>query len=488
MELLEAIKNKAKIYMIGIKGTGMCAFAELLHTGGAKICGSDTSDVFYTDAILTNLHIPYTEGFCANNIPQDAEIVIHSAAYEAVTNVEVAEAKKRNLPLLKYTEALGEYSRLFYSTGICGVHGKTTTTAMAGTLLKALALPVKVLAGSAVGTFAGKETDARSTLNMGNKYFVAETCEYKKHFLSFYPSVIVLTSVESDHQDFFPTYNDIRDAFVEYAQKLPANGKLIYCADDAGAREVAALIKQERPGITFIEYGFKAAGAYKITNYDVDNEKISFNLEGFPVLWTLSVPGKHNALNAAAAFALTHTIMRQEGTDTTPQVLQKAAFALGEFYGSKRRCEIIGRAGGILFIDDYGHHPTAIKTTLAGIKEYYPNRRIIVSFMSHTYTRTAALLDEFAAAFESAGMVILHKIYASAREVYSGGITGRTLFEETKQKHDCVFYCEEPLDAAELLKETLRENDLFISMGAGDNWKLCRALFDYYKKSEKNKG
>ena len=479
MELCEAIKTQAKIYMIGIKGTGMCAFAELLHSSGAQICGSDTTDVFYTDVILKSLNIPYIEGFNAGNIPGDAKIVIHSAAYED-TNVEVAEAKKRNLPLLKYTEALGEYSRLFYSAGICGVHCKTTTTAMTGTLLRALALPAQILAGSAVGTFAKNKGEARSTLDLGNKYFVAETCEYKKHFLSFCPSIIVLTSVESDHQDFFPTYNDIRDAFVEYVQKLPANGRLIYCADDAGACDVAAEIKQQRSDIEFIEYGFKATGAYKITNYNVKNEKISFKLEGFNVLMNLTIPGNHNVLNAAAAFALTHSIMKQEGIDISRGVLKKLTIALGEFYGSKRRCEIIGSARGIIFIDDYGHHTTAIKTTLAGVKDFYPKRRIVLSFMSHTYTRTAALLDEFAGAFESADMVILHKIYPSAREVYTGGVSGIALFEKTKQKHDCVFYYEGPLDAVELLKGTLQKNDLFISMGAGDNWKLCRALFDYY--------
>ncbi|MDR1247683.1 MAG: UDP-N-acetylmuramate--L-alanine ligase, partial [Treponema sp.] len=148
-----------------------------------------------------------------------------------------------------------------------------------------------------------------------------------------------------------------------------------------------------------------------------------------------------------------------------------------------RRQEIIGEAGGILFMDDYGHHPTAVKATLEGIREFYPRRRIILSFMSHTYTRTAALLDEFAASVGSADRVVLHKIYGSAREAYQGGVSGRTLFEKTAALRDGVLYVEEPLEAAEPLKGILKPGDLFLTMGAGDNWKLGAALYDYYRKN-----
>jgi UDP-N-acetylmuramate--alanine ligase len=154
---------------------------------------------------------------------------------------------------------------------------------------------------------------------------------------------------------------------------------------------------------------------------------------------------------------------------------------LEEFSGSRRRSEIIGEAGGVLFMDDYGHHPTAIKTTLEGLREFYPRRRIVMSFMSHTYTRTAALLEDFAASFVGVEILVLHRIYPSARESYSGGVTGRTLFERVKAlpsaPRECL-YVEEPLEAVEPLREKLRPGDLFITMGAGDNWKLGRALYD----------
>jgi UDP-N-acetylmuramate--alanine ligase len=400
---------------------------------------------------------------------------VYSAAYSFDTNPEMAEARRRGIPLLKYTDALGSYSAAFDASGIAGVHGKTTTTALAGTMIRAVGLPARVLAGSAVSAFGGY-----STLNLGNKYFVAETCEYRKHFLAFHPRRIVLTSVEPDHQDFFPTYESIRDAFVEYGRLLPAGGDLIYCADDPGAAEVAGILDREGRSLGLLPYGFTVAGDFGLRSYRVSGERAFFEVRGFPGELRLRIPGRHIALDAAAALALTDTLVKAEGGwDRDKREALRAA--LEDFRGSRRRTEILGESGGILFMDDYGHHPTALRTTLEGLKEFYPRRRLIVSFMSHTYTRTAALLEEFAASFEKADMVILHKIYASAREAPAGGITGRTLFERTRALRGEVFYEEEPEDAAELLKGILRPGDLFITLGAGDNWKLGRLLLDYYK-------
>jgi UDP-N-acetylmuramate--alanine ligase len=209
---------------------------------------------------------------------------------------------------------------------------------------------------------------------------------------------------------------------------------------------------------------------------------------GFPLELDLRVPGRHEALDAAAALALTSSLVKKEfgsgeNDGWNDQRREQARAALDGFRGSKRRSEILGEEDGILFMDDYAHHPTAIHTTLEGLKCFYPSRRLIVSFMSHTYTRTASLLDEFASSFTQADMVILHKIYGSAREEYSGGVNGKTLFEKTKKLQDEVYYIDEPLDAAPLLKTTLKKGDLFITMGAGDNWKLSRNLYDYYREA-----
>jgi UDP-N-acetylmuramate--alanine ligase len=476
MDFQKALRSGAAVYFVGIKGTGMCALAELLFNSGVRVRGSDISEIFYTDAILRELGIPYVESFAAEHITGPIDLVIHSAAYSPETNAELAEAVKQGLPILKYTDALGAYSAGFDAAGIAGVHGKTTTTALAGALIRGAGLPAQILVGSAVAGFQG-----RSTLTLGNKYFVAETCEYRRHFLSFHPKHIVLTAVESDHQDYFPTYESIRDAFVEYCRLLPAGGELIYCADDPGAREVAGIIEQENRGVHFVPYGFSAPGDFGVTAFDVQDERIRMSVRGFPGELCIRVPGRHTALDAVAALALTSSLVKTEfGIWDEPRQEQVRA-ALEDFRGSKRRSEILGDAGGILFMDDYGHHPTAIAATLAGLKAFYPRRRLVVSFMSHTYTRTAALLDEFAGSFEKADVVFFHKIYASAREVYHGGVSGKTLYEKTKARGGNVYYVDEPLDAAEVLQKMLKPGDLFLTLGAGNNWPLGRELFQYFK-------
>ncbi|MCA1949070.1 MAG: UDP-N-acetylmuramate--L-alanine ligase [Treponema sp.] len=473
-DLPENLKS-VKVHFVGIKGTGMCALAELFLHSGVQVTGSDRPEQFYTDEILKRLGIPYSETFSALNVPPDVDMVIYSAAYSPDTNEELKAAVARSLPVLKYTDALGAYSRRFDSSGIAGVHGKTTTTALTGTLLRGLALPAQILAGSAVGNFEGK-----STLVLGDRFFVAETCEYRRHFLSFHPRRIVLTSVESDHQDYYPTYESIRDAFVEYGRLLPQGGELIYCADDEGASEVARLLRAERKDISLVPYGFNAEGDYRISSMENGDECTLFTLQGFPMTFRLPVPGKHTVLNATAALALSLSLYKTyTASDAVKdETLEALAAALGSFKGSKRRSEIIGEAKGILIMDDYGHHPTAIQTTLEGLRAFYPRRRIVVSFMSHTYTRTAALLDEFAASLKAADVVILHKIYGSAREQYTGGVTGRTLFEKTQALRDQVYYFDEVMDALPFLKQELRPGDLFITMGAGDNWKLAQALYE----------
>jgi UDP-N-acetylmuramate--alanine ligase len=479
MDLQDMLRPGAKFYFVGIKGTGMCALAELMRARGISVSGSDRGEVFYTDGILRELGIPYHETFDVSHIEDDAALVIHSAAYDADTNVELAEARRRALPVLKYSDAVGLYSRLFDSSGISGVHGKTTTAAIAGTLMRGAGIPGQVLVGSAVRGFGN-----RSTLSLGNKYFVAETCEYRRHFLSFRPRRIVLTSVESDHQDYFPDYASIREAFLEYCRLLPSEGELIYCADDPGAAEVASVIEKEWRNVTFTPYGFNADGEFRIKDYAVKNEKAEMSVEGFPAL-ELRVPGRHTALDAAGALALVSSLVRAEyGGDTDPWTEERREAvrgALGAFRGSKRRQEILGEAGGILFMDDYGHHPTAVAATLEGLRAFYPDRRIVVSFMSHTYSRTAALLDDFASSLEKAAVVFLHKIYASARETYAGGVDGRSLFEKTAALRDHVYYVDEPLDAAGQLEGLLEKGDLFVTMGAGNNWLLGQRLFDYFR-------
>ncbi|MDC7223063.1 MAG: UDP-N-acetylmuramate--L-alanine ligase [Spirochaetales bacterium] len=455
-------------YFIGIKGTGMTALAELYISRGARVSGSDVDETFYTDRILADLPVTVYPGFSEENLEKAGAVdfAVRSSAY-GDDHREVQAVRQRGIALFNYTEALGELSRFYHSTGITGVHGKTTTTGLTGTLLKVLGMPASVLVGSGVSSFGG-----RSTWRGGDRYFVAETCEYQRHFLDFHPRRIVLTSVEPDHLDYFSGYVDILSAFMEYIDLLPRGGELIYCADDPGAVEAAQRSSLERPDLTLVPYGETAEGPFRITQSRLEEGKNIFRLARWERDFVLPLPGKYLQQNAAAALAVVTSLLREEGRDPDDSCLDKLVQGVYEFRGSKRRCELVGEKDDIIVMDDYGHHPTAVNLTLQGLKKFYPNRRLIVDFMSHTYSRTAALLDKFAASFSAADSVILHEIYGSAREQYDGSVTGKTLFEETKKYHREVYYFDKPLEAKPFLTNYLRPGDLFVTMGAGDNWQL----------------
>ncbi len=485
--------NGVHIHFVGIKGTGMAALVEIFFHKGAVITGSDVAEHFYTDEILSKLNLKALP-FSGDNITDEIQYVVYSSAYKLDVNPDLIAAVKKGIPCLLYTQALGFYSSLAYSCGICGVHGKTSTTGLTGTILKELPIPSQTLAGSIIKSFGDTCTYTSplvSSEKKGNSFFVAETCEYQRHFMSFHPQKIILTSVEPDHQDYYPTYEDIRTAFVDYVCLLPENGDLIYCADDKGALDVVSIVEKMRPDLHMIPYGTMAEGDFHLVYKEVSDEENRFALDGFGDFY-LKVPGKHEVMDACAAVALCVCLLKEAGKD--PLSFKKEISAgLANFAGGKRRSEVIGEfknkhGKSVLVIDDYGHHPTAVKTTLAGFREFYAGRKIIVDFMSHTYSRTQALLKEFSESFSDVDGVILHKIYSSARENPKDfSITGRTLFEETlKSKKEGVVYFEEIMDALDYAKEELnKELDsaypdgyLFVTMGAGDNWKIGKALLD----------
>ena len=476
--IFKDIKGK-KFFLVGIKGTGLSAFAELLLSAGADVSGSDTAEKFYTDQVLMALGIPYKEGFSKDNITDDIDCVIYSSAYSPASNPDLAEAERRGIPMLEYTAALGAFSIAYDAGGIAGVHGKTTTTAITGTLLKTLGAPASVLAGSAVSNFGG-----RSTLVGGSQFFVAETCEYKRHFMSFHPKRIIITSIEPDHLDFYPTYQDIFNAFVDYAALLPKGGELIYCADDPGCLELRDVIAAKRPDIVLTPYGKNAIGGYKITSNVVSNGSNSFTVADFDRTFALHIPGRHIVLDATAALAMTVSIIKKWKGAVTSEDVEKIAAGFEAFHGSKRRSEIVGEAKGILFMDDYGHHPTAIKLTLEGIRNFYQGRRIIVDFMSHTYSRTEGLLEEFASCLGAADEVILNDIYASAREKNTGSDLDQRLYQAVCRHHSNVKYFKKPMDGFDYLASHLKTGDVFITMGAGDNWTVGKKLFEYFEAKQ----
>ena len=366
------------------------------------------------------------------------------------------------------------------SAAVAGVHGKTTTSALCGTLIQSLGMAGTVLVGSSVPAFGN-----RSTLVQGNDFFLAETCEYRRHFLYFSPDRMILTSVEADHLDYFKDEKDVENAFCEFISSMPEGGTLIYCSDDPGASRTAGKMAAERPDLKMIPYGFQAEGEGKITKISSDSEgENHFTLDGLDALFRLRIPGDHVIQDAAAAILLVLDQYRAGGGsgESDKSFLKGLEDGIFRFTGSRRRAEIVGEDSGILIMDDYAHHPSALRKTIEGLRDFYPDRRIIVDFMSHTYSRTAALLDDFASAFGAADEVILHKIYASAREQFNGRITGRDLFDKTCANHNNVKYYEEPIDALDYLISSLGKKDLFVTMGAGDNWQLGRALLRQLKE------
>jgi len=490
--------NGVHIHFVGIKGTGMAALVEILFSRGAIITGSDVPEVFYTDEILNRLHLKALP-FSKENITDKIEYVIYSSAYSLEKNPDLIAAKEKGVPCMLYTQALGCVSEAAYSCAVCGVHGKTTTTGLCGTIMQELNLPSQILAGSIISSFGNTCTLTTPSFEKTQQHiFIAETCEYQRHFMSFCPQKIILTSVESDHQDYYPTYEDILNAFVDFICRLPKGGTLIYCADDKGAVEAATKAFEKRPDIKKIAYGENAPSSeYKLTIGNVENERRFFEVSGVGK-FEIDMPGIHLVRNSNAAIALASELLKDFGKDVN-EYYERMAVGLKRFRGGKRRSEIIGKAKNslgksILFMDDYGHHPTAIKTTLAGYKEFYPNRKLIVDFMSHTYSRTQSLLEEFASSFDSADLVILHKVYASAREnIADAKITDETLFEHTKKYHKNVFYYKEILDAKdfaiscleEKLEDKYSDGYLFVTMGAGDNWKIGDALLKHFSNGDK---
>ena len=459
------------MHLVGIKGTGMAALAEILAARGARVTGSDTPETFYTDAVLRRLGIPFREGFAEANLPADAQLVVHSAAYRKDENPELAAAARRGIPTVLYPEALGLLSGTCDASGVSGVHGKSTTTALVGTILKAWAFPATVLVGTEVPAFGG-----RSTLVQGDRYLVAETCEYRRHFLNFKPERIVITSVEPDHLDYFRDLEDIMSAFEAYGRSLPYQGMVIYCADDPGASAAAARIFKRRDDLSMVPYGRSAAGAFRIVDEEQGEGVSRFRLAGLAGGFALRIPGSHSVLNAAAALALAGSLWQKEHGAAAPADLAGAAAALAAFTGSRRRSEIVGEAGGVLFMDDYAHHPTAVAKTLEGIKAFDPGRRLVVDFMSHTYSRTRALLAGFGGCFGAADLVVLHRIYPSAREADPGTGLSEELCREVSRHHPRVRYFDEPAAAVPWLRGELSRGDVFVTMGAGDNWKIGREL------------
>ena len=446
-----------RIHFVGIGGMGMSGIAEILMSQGFIVSGSDLHKSETTEH-LASLGARMCIGHDAAHIA-DAEVVVYSSAVKPLDNPETVAALERKVPIIRRAEMLSEVSRLKYCLAIAGTHGKTTTTSMCGHVMMKASMDPTVIVGGRLKGLGG--TNAR--LGKGD-WIVLEADEYDRSFLQLLPTIAVITNVEADHLDIYSDLDDIKGAFVEFANKVPFYGTACVCLDDPGVRAILPSIKR-----VVVTYGLSA-------QCDVRADDITFNERSsrFTLIYNdsplgeieLIVPGDHNIRNSLAACAIGLLC------DIPFEVIRDG---LADFGGVYRRFEIKGEKGGILVIDDYAHHPTEIKATLAAARRGW-KRRIVAVFQPHTYTRTRDFYAEFATSFDDADVLILTDVYP-AREAPIEGITGKLIADAARDAgHRNVHYVADKDDVPALLKDLVSEGDLVLTMGAGDIWEVTMSF------------
>lgn len=417
---------------------------------GATITGSDVEERFFTDSVLERAQIPVLR-FSPTNV-EKADLVVASAAYND-QHPEIARAREMNIPVLTYPQYLGRLLSKKRGISVAGTHGKTTTTAMMGLVLLQAGLDPTIVVGSDVPSIGGNAHSGKG------EYFLAESCEYRRHFLNYSPEQLIITNMEFDHPDYFRDLEDVVSAFQELVQKVPEQGRIYLWAEDPHR----SLISGCAPITTF---GLSEFADFRATNVVFKDEGSSMKIlihGQYAGDLDLHVAGKHNILNALATIALCSEI-------GIP--LDQILASLSQFTGTKRRFEHLGSKDGALIVDDYAHHPTEIRSTLEGARLSFPDRRIRAVFQPHTFSRTEKLLEEFSLAFQSADEVVIADIFASAREQDLHTISAATLAELIQQQGIQARYIGTLDDIKTYLAQTLTPTDLVLTLGAGDIYKV----------------
>jgi UDP-N-acetylmuramate--alanine ligase len=440
-----------KLHFVGIGGIGMSGIAELLLNLGYAVSGSDMKQSLLTDrlsALGGTIHI----GHRAANV-EGAHVVVISSAVRP-DNPEVIEAKRLQIPVIPRAEMLAELMRLKYGIAIAGSHGKTTTTSMIATVLVKGGLDPTAVIGGRLNAFG-----SNAKLGKGD-FIVAEADESDGSFLKLSPAIAVITNIDREHLDHYADLAEIQAAFIAFANKAPFYGAAVLCLDDPNVQ--AIMPKIERRMVT---YGTSNQADLVASHIEFRDFGVSCRVrhKGTPLgMLHLQIPGKHGILNALAAAA---TALELEIPFAT------IASALASFQNADRRFQIKGEKEGVLVVDDYGHHPTEIVATLSAARSAC-DRRIVAVFQPHRYTRTQALAEDFARAFNNADVLLVLPIYAASEEPIPG-VTAEALVEQMKQfGHRDVSYAADFAAARQLLNDKLKEGDLLVTLGAGDVWKI----------------
>ncbi len=448
-------KKYQHIHFVGIGGIGMSGIAEVLLNLGYHISGSDMRRSAITDR-LEKLGATIFEGHRTENV-EGAQVVVTSTAVRP-DNPEVVEAARKQIPVIPRAEMLAELMRLKYGIAIAGSHGKTTTTSMVASVLDRAGVDPTIVVGGRVNTLG-----SNAKLGRGD-FMVVEADESDKSFLKLSPTIAVVTNIDLEHLDFYKDIDEIRSYFVQFVNKVPFYGSVIICLDDTNIQTIIPQIARR-----VITYGLRAQA--EISASDVQFSRESFSSD-FAVRRKaeelgrvkLNVPGEHNVCNALAAVAVALDLEID---------FSVIAEGLESFRGTERRFQIKGLIdddrGGILVVDDYGHHPTEIRATLAAAKT--SGRRLVVLFQPHRYTRTAALHEEFARSFYDADVVLICDIYAASEDPIPG-ISSQMLVEEIEKfGHRNARYVGGVDEGERALLETAHPGDLVMTLGAGSVWR-----------------
>ena len=443
-----------RLHFVGIGGVGMSGIAEVLHTLGLDITGSDCTASTMTERLL-RLGVKVHIGHDGDHVAQ-AEVVVVSAAIGS-DNPEVVEARRRHIPVLPRAQMLAELMRFRYSIAVAGTHGKTTTTSLVASLLAAGGLDPTFVIG---GRLLGGGTNAR--LGSG-EYLVAEADESDASFLLLHPVIAIVTNIDTDHMSTFDgDFERLRGAFLEFLHRLPFYGLAVLCVDDRQVREVLPSVA--RPVVT---YGIDNDADFVASDIVLDGTRSRFSVlrrgAGAPIELTLNLPGRHNVLNALAAVAVALELDVSE-TDI--------ARAFESFEGIGRRLQVVAdfelSGQPVTIVDDYAHHPREIEVTLAAVRVGWPQRRLVVFFQPHRYTRTRDLLDDFAAVLCGLDVLVVVEVYAAGEAPISNA-DGRALCRAIRARGrvDPVF-AEKAADLEGIARDLVRPGDVVVTMGAGD--------------------
>jgi UDP-N-acetylmuramate--alanine ligase len=448
--------HRKHVHFVGIGGSGLSAIARMLKESGYAVTGSDlTFSPFAAD--LQNAGVTVILGHAAENV-RGADWVVRSSAI-GDDNVEVLAARAAGVPVFRRADFLGKFMEQKQGIAVAGTHGKTTTTAMIAFALSELGLQPSFIVGGMLSNYG---VNARAGQGQA---FVVEADEYDRMFLGLKPQIEVITSLEHDHPDIYPTFEDMQTAFESFVALLPHQGMLIACFDDSAA--AALMAKARRVGRQVMAYSLKQEATITAPRWMQGRNLQANRLGGFDfdaatnvgatklVSLGLQVPGEHNVSNALAALSVCAVMGLS---------VKAAAEVLGRFTGTGRRFEVKGERGGVIVIDDYAHHPTEIRATLAAARRRYPGKRIWAVWQPHTYSRTQTLFDAFVGAFEDADETIVTEIYRSRepRQDYSSEKVVEAM------NHPSRHFIPTLEGATEYLMQHVQPDDVVLVLSAGD--------------------